>query len=99
MPQVTEQRLQNKQWSRIIARAWIDESFKHRLLSTPEAVLRENGVELDPGIRVEIHEASEQVCHLVLPPSPAGLLADENLGPMVGLGSSSGTGSCNRCGV
>jgi hypothetical protein len=85
---------QNRQWSQIVARAWSDPAFKSRLVSDPAAVLREQGVELGSGVQVKIHEASDQVCHFVLPPSPAEQLFEEELSSSVGLGSSSGHCRC-----
>jgi len=79
------QYLHDKQYSQIIARAWTDETFKHRLVSDPSTVLKENGLELESGVP------------FILPPSPAGQLFDEEFHFAPGLGSSSGTGTCHRC--
>jgi hypothetical protein len=35
--------------TKIIAKAWMDEGFKARLLSDPMATLKEEGVEIPPG--------------------------------------------------
>jgi hypothetical protein len=85
---------QNRQWSQIVARAWSDPAFKSRLVSDPASVLREQGVELDSGVQVQVHESTERVCHFVLPPSPAEQLCEEELSASVALGTSSGHGRC-----
>jgi len=100
-----QQRFQEKQWGQIVAKAWADEAFKGRLLSDPQAVLREHGLEMAPGVRVIVHEDTEQVRNLVLPATPAGELTEEELAPTAGTDSFSsfsggcgGCGDCNRCG-
>lgn len=100
-----QQRFQEKQWSQIVARAWADETFKARLLAEPKIVLREHGLEVAPELDVKVVEDAEQVRHFVLPASPAGELADEELSPTAGTYSYSGfcrgcgrCGACGRCG-
>ena len=36
---IEQQRIPDKQWSRIIARAWADDAFRDRLLAEPKAIL------------------------------------------------------------
>jgi hypothetical protein len=55
------------QWSQLVARAWADPAFKARLLADPAAVLKENGLELPPGMEIKVVEDSEKVLHLPLP--------------------------------
>jgi hypothetical protein len=65
---------------KIIATAWIDEGFKQRLLSDPAANLKEQGVEIPPGVEVRIVEDTETVQHLVLPMKPSSQeLSDQQL--------------------
>ena len=90
-----EQLSEDKQWSQIVARAWADPAFKRRLLSDPGAVLREHGVELEPGIEVKVIENTGRVRHLILPESPTGELSEEELSPS--LGADSWCGWCRRC--
>jgi hypothetical protein len=91
-----EQCSQEMQWSRIVARAWADPSFKDRLLKDPMAVLREQGVELEPGVEFRVVEDTERTRHFILPPSPAGELSEEELSPTPG--ADSWCGYCHRCG-
>ena len=43
---MTEQEVERRQrWGQLIARAWSDERFKHRLLTEPATVLKEAGLE------------------------------------------------------
>ena len=91
-----QQRFHDKQWSQIVAMAWADEEFKDRLMSNPKAVLREYGLEIGPGVRVDVVEDTESVRTFVLPPNPANDLEEEELSA-VGVGYCY-CGSCRRCG-
>lgn len=92
-----------KQWSLLVSQAWSDDDLKARLVDDPESVLREYGVEIPFGVELRVVEDTPQVRHLVMPPSPAGDLADEELSCAVGRDSFSGFsvacgGDCQRCG-
>ena len=91
-----QHRFGDKQWGLIVAKAWADEGFKSRLLENPNVVLREYGIEIAHGTRVDVVEDSEEVRHFVLPPSPVGELLEEELSPSAG--SDSFSGGCGRCG-
>ena len=96
---VDHQRFTDKQWGLIVARAWADEAFKARLLENPGAVLREHGIEVAPGVRIDVVEDSSEVRHFVLPASPVGELSEEELSPVAGTDShSGGCGGCGGCG-
>jgi hypothetical protein len=85
----------------LVAKAWSDESLKQRLVNDPAAVLEEHGIEVPPGIELRVVEDTDDVCHLVLPPSPAGDLLDEELTSSIGFDSFSGVCGgcgCGRCG-
>ena len=71
----------NVQWGQIVAQAWRDEAFRKRLLADPAAVLKEQGLEVPPGVQVLVVEDTEQVIHLTLPRQPAspGEVSDEEL--------------------
>jgi len=45
-----------KSVSRLVARAWLDDSFKQRLIAEPKAVLAENGLTLPPDVEVRVNE-------------------------------------------
>ncbi len=62
----TEQ--QAKQWSQLITKAVQDDTFRKRLLASPEAVVRESGLDLPTGIQLRAVENTDRVLHLVLPP-------------------------------
>jgi hypothetical protein len=94
-----EQGSWQKQWGMLVAKAWSDESLKRRLVKDPAAVLDEHGIEVPRGIELRVVEDTDEVCHLVLPPSPAGDLSDEELTSSIGFDSfSGGCGGCGRCG-
>ena len=74
-----------RQWGQVVARAWADPAFKQRLLANPADALREEGIEVPPGIELRIVEDTEQVRHLALPPKPAeGELSEEELERVAG---------------
>ena len=95
---------QERLWSQLVARAWADEGFKQRLLSDPRGVLTEYGFDVPEGIEVRVLQDTPNVQHLVLPRSPEGELADEELvGTAVadsfsGICGFSGNCGCGCCG-
>ncbi|HBL14045.1 MAG TPA: hypothetical protein DD379_22165 [Cyanobacteria bacterium UBA11162] len=42
--------------SRLIARAWLDEEFKRRLIADPATVLAENQLTVPSGVQVRVNE-------------------------------------------
>ena len=77
-----------KQWraafAKVVARAWSDDAFKAKLLSDPRAVLAEYGVEVPPGVTVEVVENTGERLHLVLPVAPEGELSEQELERVAG---------------
>ena len=74
-------------WSQIVARAWCDQDFMHRLLSNPRVVLAEHDLEVPPGTEVEVVLGTEVgvddtggVRRFVLPAGPPDELTEEDLG-------------------
>ena len=59
-----------KQWAKIVAKAWADEDYKRRLLDDPGAVLSEEGMKVPEGLQISVVEATEKQAWLVLPPKP-----------------------------
>ena len=55
-----QERFQQKQWGQIVAKAWADADFKARLVADPQAVLREHGIEPEPGIELRVVEDSAE---------------------------------------
>jgi hypothetical protein len=68
-----------KKWAQVVAKAWADENFKQKLLKNPAAALKEMGVQLPPDRKVEIHESTDRVTHLILPPRPEEELSEKEL--------------------
>jgi hypothetical protein len=104
-----QQMTQDRVWGQIVAKAWSDEDFKQRVLSDPELVFAEHGLELPEGTGVIVHDEdtdtttsqdTKTMRHFFLPASPDGDLIEEEL---VGTGIADGTivaycGYCGRCG-
>jgi hypothetical protein len=88
-----------KQWGQLVARTWSDEAFKQRLLAAPAAVLAEQGIQFPPDVEVRVHENTDWVLHLTLPPPPGDELSDEQLDAVAGgdTTSSAGSGSTLSC--
>ena len=72
-------------WEHVVARARQDNEFREQLKANPVAVLRDQGIELPPGIQVRVLEDSDRVVRLALPPRPSGhALSEEELDSVVG---------------
>ena len=72
---------ERKLYAKVIAKAWIEEGFKKRLLQDPATVLAENGIEIPEDITVRFVEKNENEILVPLPPRPPGSaeLSDEDL--------------------
>jgi Nitrile hydratase, alpha chain len=57
--------------ARVISRAWQDPAFKQQLLTDPNAALAQEGITVPSGLKVQVHENSAGVQHIVLPAKPA----------------------------
>ena len=68
--QMAEQNDRQKQWAKIVAKAWADEDYKRRLMDDPGAVLSEEGMKVPEGLQISVVEATEKQAWLVLPPKP-----------------------------
>lgn len=96
-------------WSQIVARAWCDGGFLQRLLSDPQNVLAENGMEVPDGTEVKVVEGAEVrvgeptdgVRYFSLPFKPPEDLTDEDLvgGAVAGCFSAvcAACAVCGRC--
>ena len=68
-----------KNWAKVIAKAWSDPVFKRKLLQNPEATLAAEGISMPKGMHIEIHENTNKIVHLNLPQRPEGDLSEEKL--------------------
>ena len=97
-----QERFQQKQWGKIVARAWAEPEFKARFVSDPQTVLREYGIEPAAGVEIRVIEDEPGVQHLILPACPSGDMAEEELVPSAAgycyCGYSAWCGRCGRCG-
>ena len=72
-------------WEHVVARARRDNEFREQLKANPVAMLRDQGIELPPGIQVRVLEDSDRVVRLALAPRPSGhALSEEELDSVVG---------------
>jgi hypothetical protein len=86
----------NQQWSRLVAKAWSDDSLRQRLLSDPRSVMEENGLPIPPGKEVRIVENSENVIYLPLAAKPSQAeLSEEELSLATGRGTFSAGDTCS----
>jgi hypothetical protein len=60
----------NRTWARVVAKAWIDEDFKRRLIADPAGVARDEGMPIPQGLTVRVVEDAPGMRTLVLPPQP-----------------------------
>ncbi|MGB7978696.1 MAG: NHLP leader peptide family RiPP precursor [Chlamydiales bacterium] len=70
--------LKNK-WAEIVAKAWIDPKFKHKLLQHPDEVLREMKLKMPGNVRLNIVENTQDMYYLVLPEKPVENLSETEL--------------------
>ena len=70
---------QQRKWHKIIVKAWMNDDYKHALLADPTARLKEEGLEIAPGVEIRIVEDTRYVHHMVLPnkPTPAELMEND----------------------
>jgi hypothetical protein len=67
-----------KNYGKIVAKAWQDAEFKAKLMADPKSVLKENGVEVPERSEVKIVENTDKLVHFTLPPKPnEGNIGDE----------------------
>lgn len=75
--------------SALVAKSWLDESFKEELISDPKGVIaRELGTEIPEGIEIQVIEETPTTYYLSIPVKPAigveGELSDEELEAVAG---------------
>jgi hypothetical protein len=62
---------QAKKIQKVIAKAWLDDEYKRKLISNPMETLNEEGLEAPRGVEIRVVESTEKVVYLVLPPRPS----------------------------
>jgi len=83
--------------SRIIARAWLDEEFKKKLVADPQAVLKMEGIDIPAGITVKILQNDKNTRHLVIPERPQTKSKDltvKELEILISAGATDAGGNC-----
>jgi hypothetical protein len=85
-------------WQQLVARAWSDPALKAKLLTDPAAALKEEGVNLPAGMKVNVVENTDTVLNLVMPvkPAPSELSEDELMGVSKG---NCGVSNCDCRGI
>ena len=64
--------------NKIIAKCWLDDSFKQKLLAHPEATIKTELKELPTGITFVMHEDTDSVMNITIPAKPTDI-SDEEL--------------------
>ena len=71
--------------AQLVAQAWLDPAFKARLLASPAAALREQGIDVPASAEVRVVEDTDRVVYVHLPAQPTmDTLTLEQLGQVVG---------------
>jgi hypothetical protein len=75
---------------KLMAKTWLDNSFKEKFITHPKVILEEEGIHIPEDVEVQIEQPSSHwqieikslpmgnICKIPLPPKPASL-ADEDL--------------------
>lgn len=69
---------QAKEYQQLIAKCWADDAFKTQLMADPVATLRQEGIDIQTGLDVSVHENTESQMYLMIPSRPDEL-SDEKL--------------------
>ena len=83
-----------KKWAEVVARAWIDPKFKHRLLQHPTEVLHEMGIKLPHNAHPKVVENTHECIHFVLPEKPRGDLSEAELRKIAAAGAAGAMVCC-----
>ena len=67
--------------------------FRERMLADPQEALASTGMQLPPGVEVQVHVNTADTFHLPFPPDPNVALSDESLGMVAGGKTASSVGS------
>lgn len=67
-------------YQQIIAKCWLDESFKNKLLSDPIGTLKSEGIQIPTGVSVTAVENMHDNFTLVIPPKPLDLSIEQIAG-------------------
>lgn len=81
--------------SQLIVKAWTDPDFKKKLIADPYNILKAEGLQVDPKVKIHIHENTDSEIHYVLPSGPTNLpLSDADIERAVLAGPTSAGGDC-----
>lgn len=75
-----------KEFDKMVAKAWGDNDFKTQLLSDPMKVFKDNGIEVLEGIEVRMVENTDDIVHFILPPKISNELTGDQLKGVAGGG-------------
>ncbi len=75
-----------QKYAQIGAKAWIDPKFKSKLIASPEATLKENGID-SKGMKCKVVEAQKNEFYFVIPAKPEGNLSETELKNVAAAGS------------
>ena len=65
----------DKNYQKIIARAWADAEFAERLSSDPKGALAEQGIEVPDEFEVKVTHANANELHIIIPPNYQKIIA------------------------
>ncbi|MEQ8188123.1 MAG: NHLP leader peptide family RiPP precursor [Candidatus Eremiobacterota bacterium] len=68
-----------KKMGQVFAKCWADEEFKKKFKADPLPILKEHGIEVPQGVKVNAYETTDKEFHIVIPPKPSKEIADEQL--------------------
>jgi hypothetical protein len=86
----------HKLWSQLVAKAWVDDSLRQRLLHDPKSIMEEHGLPIPPGMEVKVVQNTEHVIYLpIAVKPPAADLSEEDLSKASTHATACGNDTCS----
>ena len=58
---------QKKIWAKVVAKAWADEAYKKSLSANPKEILKNEGIDIPDGMKVNFVENTQDTINFILP--------------------------------
>jgi hypothetical protein len=86
-----------RKYGQLVAKAWLDPEFKEQLMANPEAILREQGIDVPEEINPRVVEKPENEWIFFLPPKPASISDEQLTQSQAGLAEATSSSDSTNC--